>query len=171
MGLADRVYNLAKGYIDKASQRWDDIDDKARKELEGYMATPELTAFERAQRKIDNASNASLPASARPTEAHRDTLDDVPPGYEPPIPQIAAPSQAATIDAAYRILGVPVGSDFATVKRAYDTLRERTARVKVRPGTAEQEQASRIERRAMAAYMLLAQTLKPNDDRFDRLEI
>jgi len=171
MGLADRVYGLAKGYIDKASQRWDELDEKAREELDGYLAKPEVSAFERAQRKIDAASSASQQSGTSRQAPFRDTLNDLPPGYEPPIPQVTPPNQPSTVDAAYRVLGVPPGSDFASVKMAYDTLRERTAHVKVRPGSAQQEQARRIERRAMAAYMLLAQNLKPDDDRFDRLEL
>ena len=171
MGLADRVYGLAKGYIDKASQRWDELDEKAREELEGYLAKPEVSAFERAQRKIDAATGADQQNGIARQAPIRDMLNDLPPGYEPPIPQIAPPNHPSTVDAAYRVLGVPPGSGFAVVKKAYDTLRERTAHVKVRPGSTEQEQAKRIERRAMAAYMLLAQDLKPDDDRFDRLEL
>lgn len=170
MGIADRVFNLAKGYLDKASQRWDEIDEKARQELEDYMEGPESSAFDRAQKKIE-AAEQHVRASKQLHEPIHDTLDDRPAGYEPPIPKIAPPSQPSTVEAAYRVLGVPIGSDFNAVKKAYDTLKDRMNRVKFKPDSSEEEQARRIMRRASAAYMLLAQTLKPDDDRFDRLEL
>jgi DnaJ-domain-containing protein 1 len=175
MGIADRVFNIAKGYLDKATQRWDELDEKARQELESYTASPSLSAWDRAQAKIDqtNAANEAT-TSLRPTPPPtpvRDTLKDLPPGYEPPIPQSAQASQSSTIDAAYRVLGVAPGSTFDVVKKAYDRLRTRTANDKFPAGSKELEQAKKIERRATAAYMLLVDTLNPGDDRFGRLEL
>ncbi|MDR3707936.1 MAG: hypothetical protein P4L33_06530 [Capsulimonadaceae bacterium] len=171
MGLADRVYNIAKGYLDKASQRWDEIDEQARRELDGYVESPELSAWERAQKKVESAQAQGRVQLPRTQEPIRDTLKDLPPGYEPPIPQMSPPSQNSTLDAAYRVLGIAPGSDFAAVRKAYDTLRQRTAALKFEPGSTEFERANRIQRRSTAAYMLLANTLRPEGDRFDRLEI
>ena len=171
MGIADRVYNIAKGYLDKAAQRWEEIDETARRELDGYVESPELSAWERAQHKIESTqaqNQASLPRTQEPVY---DTLKDVPVGYEPPIPQMSPPGQTATLDAAYRVLGVTPGSDYNTVRQAYDSIRQRTAGMKFEPGSPELEQAKRIQKRATAAYMLLASALRPNADRFDRLEI
>ncbi|HEY3330395.1 MAG TPA: hypothetical protein VGK19_10270 [Capsulimonadaceae bacterium] len=172
MGLADRVFNLAKSYVDKAGQRWDELDEKARQELESYSSSPALGAWERAQAKIDQTqaaadATAAMTAATRPPV--RDTLTDLPPGYEPPIPQVSP--QPGTVAAAYLVLGVPQGASFDAVKKAYDKLRERAMSDKFAEGSAEYDKARAIERRAAAAYMLLADTLKPADDRFDRLEI
>lgn len=168
MGLADRVYNLAKGALDKASQRWDELDERARQELDNYTNSPTAGAWDRAQAKIDAAqARATASTPARPVV--RDTLSDLPPGYEPPIPQVSP--QPGTVDAAYRVLGIAPGSSFAAVKRAYETLQQRAAAAKFPDGSPELEKAKTIERRAAAAYMLLADTLQPADDRFDRLEI
>lgn len=171
MGITDRVINLAKGYLDKASERWEQLDEQARRELDGVLETPELSAWERAKQKID-----TTPASAgrRPQVAQepmRDTLKDLPQGYEPPIPQVSVQNPTSTLDASYRVLGVPVGSDFTVVRKAYDTLVEHFRNMKLTPGTPEFEHANRIQRRATAAYMLLANTLHPVADRFDRLEL
>ncbi len=175
MGIADRVLNIAKGYLDKANQRWDELDDKARQELESYSASPALSAWDRAQAKIEQTQAANEAAKTlRPTPpapVKRDTLTDLPPGYEPPIPVAAPPSQASTIEAAYRVLGVVPGASFDAVKKAYDRLRARTASDKFPVGSLELEQAKKIERRATSAYMLLVDTLNPGDDRFGRLEL
>ena len=168
MGLTDRVYNIAKSYLEKASQRWEQIDPTAQQELDQYTDRSNMSAWDRAQAKIaaGDARRELRPAG----------LDPPSPAAPPPVqaPQTTQPmagnqSQSA-IAAAYQILGVPPGSKIETVRDAYQKLVARAAPDRFPAGSAEQEQAQRIERRASAAYMMLADTLSPADDRFDRLE-
>lgn len=97
-------------------------------------------------------------------------MDNLPPGYETPIPQIAS-QQPSTLDAAYRVLGVPRGSSYADVKKAYESIKARLEAVTFPEGSVEQRQAQRIAQRADSAFMYLAETLDSSGDRFERLEI
>lgn len=194
MGIPDRVFSIAKGYLDKAAQRMQEIDAAAAQELDEYINSGRGNrgAWDRAQAKISAAD------SARELQDPADTPPDfgstVTPGQQPagpannrgagtpavksygaplmPIPprDPSAPSSPSALNAAYRVLGVPTGSDINTVRDAYQKLIERAHPDRFPAGSPEQEQAREIERRASAAYMMLADALSPADDRFDRLE-
>jgi len=160
MGIADRIYNLAKGYVDKATSRWDEIDDAAKRELDTYSgAQSQRSAYERAQAKIEQMRAANAQS--------KDSMDS----YAPPIPSIAPPQMPSTMEAAYRVLGVPFGSNIKTVKTAYDNLRDKIDQAKFAEGSDEQKKAQKIAQRATAAYMCLCENLDSDSDRFGRLEI
>jgi hypothetical protein len=175
MSIPDRIYKIAKNYLDAARSRWDEIDSSAQRELDDHVASPALSAFERAQAKIRNAQgdnqatkelNGSLNQAnftQAPSEA---TLED------PPLPLVTpTPSQNALLGA-YKVLGVPEGSTLPTVQKAYQELQQRADPSKFPAGSQEQKMAQDIHRRVNGAYILLANALSPaSDDRFDRLEL
>jgi hypothetical protein len=172
MGIADRLYNIAKGHLDRARETWDQIDSAAQRELDEYTGRADMSAFDRAQAKIaalDAQRNVAQPVNLPPSQR--------PLRQAPPAPVESAPQQTAsgrplaTIQAAYQIIGVPPGSDFETVCNAYQQLIDRAQPNRFPEGSAEQAEAQRIERRIKAAYMMLADELSPADDRFDRLEL
>ena len=174
MGIPDRVFNLAKGYLDRAVERWEQIDGNAQAELDAHIARLPASQsssdpFERAQAKIEQTRYESQASRYDIQATH-----DVPPKPAhstqsgPAGPQVDPNSKLA---AAYQVLGVPLSADFDTVRQAYDRLKERAAPERFPEGSAEREQAKRIERRAGAAYMVLTDALNPADDRFDRLEL
>jgi DnaJ-domain-containing protein 1 len=185
MGLSDRVFNIAKGYLDKASERWQQIDNAAQQELDEYMDRSQAnpSAWDRAQAKIsalDSARElrdpADTPLAGEPpfgssTLAPASTAAQQTPFADAPTPHAAAAPPGSTMEAAYRILGIPAGADLVTVRTAYQKLMERAAPQRFPDRSPEQLQAQHIERRASAAYMMLVDALSPSDDRFDRLEL
>jgi len=172
MGISDRLYNLAKSYLDSARTRWDEVDPAAQQELDNAVSSPALTAWERAQAKI-NAAKAGNQAA---NEVHPPST--LPPAQtssasNPSLIQTAAsqPSQNA-LAAAYKILGVPEGSDLLTVQKAYRDLQKKADPATFPEGSQDRKLAQDLHRRVNTAYMLLANSLSaPSDDRFDRLEL
>ena len=185
MGLPDRIYRIAKAHLDQTLDRWEQIDSSAQRELDEAVQSPALSAFERAQAKI-NAAQASRELN-RPSQQAATLDQPLPPAQEaaplaetlPPAqavvdttspPRLARPSNTM-VQAAYTILGVPQGSDFLAVRQAYMKLKERAAPERFPAGSPDQLKAREIERRINAAYMLLMDSLAPTEDRFDRLEL
>ncbi|HEX5323107.1 MAG TPA: J domain-containing protein [Capsulimonadaceae bacterium] len=178
MGLPDRIYRMAKAHLDQALSRWDQIDSRAQQELDDAVQSPALTAWERAQAKINAAQAAKEFTPIQPGAPDTVPLAERLPVQPPPCPAPAetTPSMGARrpsdsmVQAAYTIIGVPAGSDFATVQGAYLRLKERASPERFPAGSADQAQAKNIERRINAAYMTLMDALSPSEDRFDRLE-
>jgi len=177
MGIPDRLYNLAKSYLDSAKSRWDEVDTASQQELDAAVSSPALAAWERAQAKIKAAQSANqaaneLRSAAPPPPATRQIFEQSPQENEQPqsAPQ-PSPSTNA-LAAAYKVLDVPPGSDLQTVQKAYQDLQKRADPSKFPEGTKDRKLAQDILRRVNAAYMVLANTLTTaSDDRFDRLEL
>ena len=70
----------------------------------------------------------------------------------------------------YRVLGVPVGSDWASVQSAYEKLARRCDPRRFPEGSAEQKDAQRILERVNVAYEALRKRLDPTESRFAKLE-
>jgi len=71
----------------------------------------------------------------------------------------------------YRVLGVPVGGDFAQVEAAYETLSRRCDPRRFPDGSAEEKDAERILARVNMAYEALRNRLDPTTNRFGKLEL
>ncbi len=71
----------------------------------------------------------------------------------------------------YRVLGVPVGSDFAQVEAAYETLSRRCDPRRFPDGSDEEKDAERILARVNTAYEALRNRLDPTVNRFGKLEL
>jgi hypothetical protein len=170
MSISDRLYNLAKSYLDAARTRWDDVDPAARKELDDAVNSPASTAWERAQKKINNvaATNAAskeLQSSTRPGEQQ---FAPAQPNASSPLP----PVSENALSAAYKVLNLPDGSSLSTVQTAHQDLIKKTDPSKFPEGSKDRTVAEHLYRRINAAYMMLANALSnATDDRFDRLEL
>lgn len=172
MGIPDRLYKIAKAHLDQTLSRWEQIDSNAQKELDEAVESPALSAWERAQAKINSAQAArELNPPSQGTAPLSEALAPAQPlGDATAPPRLARPSNTM-VQAAYTILGVPQGSSFETVRQAYLKLKERAAPDRFEAGSPDQIKAREIERRVNAAYMLLMDDLAPSEDRFDRLEL
>jgi hypothetical protein len=198
MGIPDRVYQLARGYLDRAVSRWDELDSQAKNELDqsiekirpgGSNEEPSeivssigaSSAWDRAQAKIqqtkvsnDLSAKQKQPALPPQSSVQADEcLDALGKTSASGSNATALPGgpTASAIDGAYKMLGLASGADILSVQRAYEKLKERAAPERFAEGSAERQKATQIERRASAAYMLLSDLLAPANDRFDRLEL
>jgi hypothetical protein len=180
MSIPDRVYKLAKNYLETARSRWDDIDSSALRELDEHVASPALSAFERAQAKIRATQSANQAAQElKPSLGEQgDVLPKTASAQVPAtavsaaVPVMVNPASPSAMQGAYKILGVAEGAGFPAVQTAYQELRQRADPARFVAGSAEQKMAEDIQRRVNAAYILLANSLSPaTDDRFDRLEL
>ena len=178
--LLGRAYQVAKGYLDTARGRLEEIDARAQEELrralprEGVpsLAPPELGAggasgagaasdadpFARAAAKI---AVAQARVAAQHQELERRERATAPP--EPP---------ADPVRTAYKIIGIPNGSDYLTVESAVNTLRQRCSPTRFPDGSAEQADAQVILQRVEEAFAVLKNALEPTSgSRFDKLEL
>ncbi len=163
--LLGRSFRLAKTYLNEAKGRLNDITADAQDELTKALNRDDIQAglaspddpMERAQAKIN---------AARGTAAGQRELS--PGRYAPAPPPV---SQTDPMQTAYKILGVPPGSDFLTVQAAANKLRERCAPSRFADGTQEQAEARMILQKVEEAYQVLQNALDPGAGRFDKLEI
>jgi DnaJ-domain-containing protein 1 len=185
MGISDRLYNLAKSYLDTAKTRWDEVDPAAQKELDDAVSSPGQAAWQRAQAKINAAQTQTDPVNG----VHRTLPRPVPTPvqqFEQQQQPVASPGAAAgavplqqaqqpsenVLSAAYKVLNLPPGSDLSAVQKAYRVLENRADPSRFPEGSKDRKLAQDILRRINGAYMLLANTLSgAADDRFDRLEL
>ena len=177
MGISDRLYNLAKSYLDSARSRWDEVDPAAQRELDSAVSSPALDAWQRAQAKINNAHAANQATQElRPPHVSAELQPSQNFSTQPTPPPVtsAQPLTPSTnaLAAAYKVLDVPVGSDLPTVQKAYQELQKRADPSRFAEGSKDRKLAQDILRRVNAAYMVLANSLSnASDDRFDRLEL
>ena len=160
--ILGRSFRLAKTYLETAKSRLDEVSTSAQEELTKALNRDDIQQglsssddpMERAQAKI---------AAARGTVASQRELS----------PERCAPAPSATdpLQTAYKILGVPPGSDFLTVQTAANKLRERCAVSRFPDGTQEQAEARVILQKIEEAYQLLQNALDPGAGRFDKLEL
>jgi hypothetical protein len=66
-------------------------------------------------------------------------------------------------DDAYRIMGLPVGTDRESVNRAYEKFLRRTDPIRFPTGSSEQSEAARIRERIIEAYEILRPGFDDND--------
>ncbi len=167
--LFGRSFRLAKTYLDAAKGRLEEVSAGAQEELTRALNRDDIQAglnasddpMERAQAKIN---------AARQTTAARQSLS---PERNAPAPNPAGPLSPQTdpTQTAYKILGVPPGSDFLTVQTAANKLRERCALSRFPDGSQEQDEARLILQKVEEAYQVLQNALDPGAGRFDKLEL
>jgi len=175
--LPGRLYRLALSHLDAAKQRLSEIDGKAQEELDNALAGLERARtsgmesddpMQRAAAKIAAARNAAKtttpPAAATPV-ANQPARTVTP--YQDPVNEANPIDPSAT---AYRILGLPQGSDFTTVNDAVTKYRDRIAVTRFAEGSPERAEAQKILDRVEHAYTILRAKLDPTDGRFDKLE-
>jgi hypothetical protein len=163
--LLGRAYNAARGYLDTARGRLEEIDSRAQAELERALPREAGSApaaaddpFVRAAAKIA-AAQESLTAQ-REEQKQRQNAETV-----------SGSSPTDPITTAYKILGVPQGSDYPTVQAAVEQLRARCAPSRFPDGSAEQAEAQVILQHVDQAYQVLQEAIAPHGGRFDKLEL
>ncbi len=167
--IPQRVVRVARAYLDAARDRLGEIDARAQEELSRSLTHDDVRVpdpppassddpMERARAKIA-AAQASITARG---ELSASQFQAVVPGSVD-----SAPNPVTT---AYKIIGVPAGSDFAAVQQAVTKLRERCAPTRFPDGSEEQAEAKVILQRVEEAYQMLSNTLNPGSGRFDKLE-
>lgn len=191
MSIPDRIYNLAKGHLDKMRQRWDEIDAAAQQEIDSVVAssrdTNSLSAWDRAAGKINsaNAARELMPAASRIDETPQDAdqqLDALEQSVSRRSGIGSAPSayrqtpgngerQQQALSGAYKVLGLAPGADWMTIRETYQKLKERAAPERFPDASLEQNMAKDIQRRLDGAFMILTDALSPESARFDRLEL
>ena len=165
--LLGRTYRVAKGYLEAAQDRLGDIDARAQEELSRSVSRDDLaTAIPDPPPQSSGdpmaRARAKIAAAQQTAAARRDV-----PAAQPA--QAAAPTDP--VQTAYKIVGIPAGSDYATVQQAVTKLRERCAPARFPEGSEEQATAQVILQRVEEAFQVLTNALDPTASRFDRLEI
>jgi hypothetical protein len=181
LSIPERIYRISKAYLGQVRSRIDAELSEAERELDGgkdpAMPDREDTSpdamMQRAQARID--------AARRDLEARQQTGGDAASVTLPPATSNtpSASTTASTVPTTetsdpnasdFRVLGVPVGSDFAVVQSAYEKLARRCDPRRFPDGSTEQKEAERILEKVNASYELLKKRLDPMQTRFSNLE-
>ena len=115
--LLGRSFRLAKTYLNDAKGRISDISDSAQEELTKALDRSDIQAGLSASDDPMARAQAKINAARGETAARREAA---PAGQN-------APGATDPIQTAYKIIGVPPGSDYLTVQAAVNRLRERCA--------------------------------------------
>ncbi|GIV05933.1 MAG: hypothetical protein KatS3mg016_1508 [Fimbriimonadales bacterium] len=145
MALGKRLSRLAKAHWNELLERVERII----REEEAESAARQ-TAAEELERAMQPQFEAHTPA--------------------PP----AAPPKSATeteLQRAYRVLGLPEGSDLAAVRHAYRELIGRSDPNRFPEGSPEREKAAQIQQRIEQAYQTLLLHLDHSAQRFRNLSV
>ncbi len=174
--LTGRLYNVAKAYLGAAKERISEIDAQAQDELSRALTRDDVPGqasgvgsmsgqyssdpLERARAKIAAAQSQAA--------AQRDTAPVA------PSPSAAEATPSPTTDpvqTAYKVLGVPPGSDYLAVQAAVSRLRERCDPARFPEGSDERDEATVILAKVEEAHQVLRLALNAGAGRFDKLEI
>jgi hypothetical protein len=182
LSIPERLYRLSKAYLGQVRSRIDAELADAERELDGgkdpAMPDREDTSPEammrRAEARIASArremeAQAQLQGQAAGgatgTTASGGTATVAKPGVK------AATEETDPNASDYRVLGVPVGSEFAAVQAAYEKLARRCDPRRFPDGSTEQKEAERILERVNASYERLKKRLDPIQSRFYNIEL
>jgi len=199
VSIPDRLFRISKAYLNQVRDRID--AELAERELDAGLApggslpaggesdsasTLREEASVRAAEEMMRQAEAKIAAARREME-NRSELDPER-GVEPvagPAPRKSVPAtvKSTTPNTSnvtpnedpnardYRVLGVPAGSDLATVQSAYEKLARRCDPRRFPDGSQEQKDAEQILERVNAAYDALRNRLDPTQNRFGKLEL
>ena len=156
--LLGRSLRLAKTYLDEAKGRVSDISDSAQEELTRALNRDDI------QSGLTSPDDPMVRAQAKIATARGETAART---------EARPAGQTVTdpIQTAYKIIGVPAGSDFLTVQTAVNKLRERCAPSRFPNGSVEQSESQMILQKVEEAYQVLQKELDPGAGRFDKLEL
>jgi len=190
--FSGRIYNIAKSYVETARGRIQAIDQAAIAELQSALSGTDMARVNpnaeyhpvsddpmaRAASKIAAAkARASFegfePTASPSTQSTSSTEQKSVPEQLAALEQAAAPKNTASNPAttAYRIIGIPDGSDRIVVEDAVRKLRERCAPDRFIEGSPERGEALKILARIDEAYTLLMRSFNVEASRFDKLEL
>lgn len=164
MSVPDRIYRIAKATLDAARGRLDDIDQRAASELEQALGPGGSTLGSTSDDPMVRAA-AKIAASRASARTQRYNFSTSEPTQ--------AEREADPVQTAYRVIGVPYGSDMSVVDKAVAELRSRAAPDRFPEGSPERDSAIKIHSRIDNAYAVLqdAKGQSAGVNRFDRLEL
>lgn len=181
MSIPERIYRLSKAYLGQVRSRIDAELSDAERELDAGKDVAMPDREDSSPDAMMQRAQARIEAARREMEA-RSQIQGA--GATAPAPSTAGSTAAASGSATatraeetdpnasdYRVLGIPVGSDFATVQTAYEKLARRCDPRRFPDGSSEQEEARRILVRVNASYEALRKRLDPTQSRFDKLDL
>lgn len=174
MSIPQRVYRIGKAYLNRVRDRIEELDAEAERELESEAdrPLPSTPSGRPAPARDDTSVEAMMQRAedriraARGEAGAREEL-----GADRESSHTAAPAATDANATHFRVLGVPVGSDWPTVQAAYEKLARRCDVRRFPEGSEEQNDAARILERVNVAYEALRKQLDPLDSRFDKLEL
>ena len=159
--LFGRSLRLAKTYLDDAKGRVEEISKDAQEELTRALNRDDIQAGLASPDDPMARAQAKINAARGETVARREAA---PAGQR-------APTVTDPIQTAYKIIGIPPGSDYLTVQTAVNKLRERCAPSRFPNGSVEQSESQMILSKVEEAYQVLQKELDPGAGRFDKLEL
>lgn len=109
------------------------------------------------------------------TDAEKELAASMEPGYRSPQPPAEGTVHATSLgnskEQARKVLGVGPNDSFVEVRKAFEKLNQRSNPANFPEGSAEQRQASDIQRRVQWAYSVLSEGVDLTEKRFGSLEI
>ncbi len=198
MSIPDRIFRISKAYLNQVRDRIDaelTEREQAQQELENATgigtAPPASSSTSRGgsasvRDDVTNAEEMMRRAEERIAAARRElevrnslnragetaTVSSTSPSTTTSTSAAATAAAVETPEAKdYRVLGVPLDSDLATVQNAFEKLSRRCDPRRFPEGSAEQKDAERILVRVNAAYESLRKRLDPTENRFGKLEL
>ncbi len=172
--LLGRAYVVAKSYLDAARERLETVDAQAQAELR--RALPRESGADPfpapAPARAGEADDPFARASAKIASAQARVAAQRQELQQREQATAAPPAPADPVATAYKIIGVPAGSDYDTVRTAVDQLRARCAPTRFPAGSSEQAEAHVILQRVEEAFHVLQNALgTQSGGRFDKLEL
>jgi hypothetical protein len=198
VSIPDRIFRISKAYLNQVRDRIDaelTEREQAQQELENATgigtAPPASSSTSRGgsasvRDDVTNAEEMMRRAEERIAAARRElevrnslnragetaTVSSTSPSTTTSTSAAATAAAVETPEAKdYRVLGVPLDSDLATVQNAFEKLSRRCDPRRFPEGSAEQKDAERILVRVNAAYESLRKRLDPTENRFGKLEL
>lgn len=191
MSIPERFYRIAKHKLGELKEQFDKWDEEAQDETDRKRGQEQVRRT--AREELEDAMTSPSPdlptrgsGSAVPVQPPpaRRTPEEIARGSRPNMPGSAPPPTYSGSNAApandtsqsdpllfhYRLLGVDPGSDFTSVKGAYNKLAARSDPSRFPAGSDEEKTARTIRERLDASYKVLRDALDPTALRFDRLE-
>ncbi len=170
MSIPERLFKISKAYLGQVRDRID--SELAERELEASLreANAPASRDDASADAMMRRAEERIAAMRREIDA-RNTVNGVPPTIPVSQPASATLVEADVNEKDFRVLGVPVGSDLATVQAAYEKLARRCDPRRFDNSPAEQQEAERILERINSSYEALKKRLDPMQNRFGKLEL
>jgi hypothetical protein len=172
MSIPDRIVKLSKSYMGQVRERIDGAlseRELALRELETGSGSAPISSSSSGSDpdSLMRRAEEKIAAARREMDASRELR----PASAPVTASTPTPSATLDPDAAhYKILGVPPGSDYATVQAAFEKLTARLDANRFENET-DKAEAGKILERVNSAYDSLRSKLDPTQNRFGKLEL
>ena len=182
MSIPDRLFRLAKGKVGELKDYIGHIGENEELSPEEEERLLKSQSLKRAKGELEEAMSSPTPP-ARPTlspqssvSIRRRTPDEIAGSgisYQnsTPTSNSSGVSTSDPLDEHFRLLGLPSGSDFATVQATYDKLKERCKPDRFPADSKESKELDEIRAKLDVSFKALKKALDPTARRFDLIEI